>query len=151
MSQEFARHCAELLQPLGPVRLRRMFGGHGIYLDDLFVALIVDEQLYLKTDAQTRGQFEAAGCQPFCYQREGETMTLGYFRPPEEALDSPPVLAPWARLAMAAALRTQAQKLAKANQKVAKRAAAIKRPSALSPKPQAAAPTRAKKTPAGGA
>ena len=33
-------------------RSRRMFGGHGLYVDDLFVGLIAFERLYLKVDAQ---------------------------------------------------------------------------------------------------
>ena len=50
----FVEHCLELLSPLGAVRARRMFGGHGLYLDELFVALIAGERLYLKVDSETR-------------------------------------------------------------------------------------------------
>jgi len=109
MHDEFTTHCAELLSPLGSVRARRMFGGQGLYLDELFVAIIVGEQLYLKTDAQSRPRFEAAGCEPFRYLRQGEWTSLGYFRPPEEALESPALMQPWARLALEAALRARAQ------------------------------------------
>ena len=49
-----------------------MFGGHGLYVDDLFVALIACERLYLKADADTRPQFAAAGCEPFVYDAQGE-------------------------------------------------------------------------------
>lgn len=108
---EFTAHCAELMSPLGAVRARRMFGGQGLYLDELFVALIAGEQLYLKTDAQTRARFEAAGCEPFRYLKKGEWTALGYFRPPEEAMESPALMRPWARLALEAALRAQAEKL----------------------------------------
>ena len=31
-------HALELLAPLGAARARRMFGGWGVYLDDLFVS-----------------------------------------------------------------------------------------------------------------
>ena len=64
---EFARHCIDLLSPMGGARSRRMFGGFGLYVDDVFVALIAIERLYLKVDAQTRPRFEAAGCEPFVY------------------------------------------------------------------------------------
>ena len=38
MAQDDLRdHCLELLAPLGRVRSRRMFGGHGLYVDDLFI------------------------------------------------------------------------------------------------------------------
>jgi DNA transformation protein len=109
-SDPFVEHCLELLAPQGAVRSRRMFGGHGLYLDDLFVAIIAFETLYLKTDAQTRAGFEAAGCRPFVYSaRTGET-TMGYFTVPDEAMESSQAMGPWARLAMAAALRARAAK-----------------------------------------
>jgi DNA transformation protein len=116
-ADEFTRHCIELLSPLGSVRRLRMFGGQGLYVDELFVAIIAGEQLYLKTDAQTRPQFEAAGCEPFRYQKQGESTSLGYFRPPEEAMESPALMQPWARLALQAALRARAAKTAKASVK----------------------------------
>lgn len=105
---EFASHCIELLSPLGPVRQRRMFGAFGLYIDDCFVAIVADEQLWLKSDAQSQARFEAAGCPPFRYQRQGQWTTMGFHRPPEEALDSPALMLPWARLALDAALRARA-------------------------------------------
>ena len=101
-------HCLELLAPLGAVRARRMFGGHGLYVDDLFVALIADERLYLKVDAQTRAAFEAAGCEPFVYDGRGQAVTMGYWTAPDEAIESPALMLPWARLALEAALRARA-------------------------------------------
>lgn len=107
-SKELLDHCLELLAPLGALRSRRMFGGFGIYVDDLFIALIAFDQLFLKADAQTRPLFEAAGCTPFRYEREGQVMSLGYFAAPEDAMESPPLMADWGRLAIAAALRARA-------------------------------------------
>lgn len=107
----FVAHVLELLAPLGAVRPRRMFGGHGLYLDSLFIALIADERLYLKADAETRQAFERAGCAPFAYsRRDAAAVTLGYWSAPDDALDSPQGMAPWARLALAAALRAKASK-----------------------------------------
>lgn len=103
-------HCEELLAPLGPVRSRRMFGGHGLYVDGLFIALIAAGELYLKADASSRARFEAAGCAPFCYEKRGRDgqplqTRVSYYRPPEEAMESPALMLPWARLALEAALR----------------------------------------------
>ena len=107
---EFVAHCSELLASVGAVRARRMFGGHGFYIDDVFVALIAGERLYLKTDAATRGAFASAGCVPFEFQGVAKTVTTGYFSAPDEAMESPPAMQPWARLALAAALRARAAK-----------------------------------------
>lgn len=108
---EFAHYCAELLAPLGTVRVRRMFGGHGLYVDELFVAIVAGETLYLKADAQAAPEFEAAGGRPFSYEVRGKGRTsLGFWTPPVEAMDSPGLMAPWARLAVGAALRARAGK-----------------------------------------
>lgn len=115
---EFATHCVELLAPLGTARAQRMFGGHGLYLDGLMVGLIAAEQLYLKTDAQTLPQWQAAGGRPFVYEstRGGvvRTATMSYWTPPDEATESPAALRPWARLALEAALRARAVRARKA-------------------------------------
>ena len=104
----FAGYCAELLSGLGPVRVKRMFGGHGIYVDDLFVAIVVGEALYLKADRQTVAQFEAAGCAPFTYSARGNRrVSMGYRAAPAEAMDSPALMRPWVELAMQAALRAR--------------------------------------------
>lgn len=107
---ELAAHSIELLQPLGTVRARRMFGGHGLYIDDLFVALIAFDRLYLKTDEQTRPAFEAAGCAPFVYEGAGKPVTMAYYTVPAEAMESPALMQPWGRLAIEAALRARAAK-----------------------------------------
>ena len=109
-SPELVAHCLELLAPLGAVRVRRMFGGHGFYIDELFVALIAGERLFLKTDAQTRPLFEAAGCVPFVYDAAGKSVSLSYFSAPDDAMESPPLMEPWARHALSAALRARAAK-----------------------------------------
>ena len=106
----FATYCAELLSGLGPVRVKRMFGGHGIYVDDLFVAIVSGETLYLKADAQTAARFDAEGCAPFTYAKKGapaRVASLNYRQAPAAAMDSPIAMRPWAQLAMDAALRAR--------------------------------------------
>jgi len=107
MASALIEHCSELFAPLGAVRLRRMFGGHGVYCDELFFALIVAERLYLKVDAQSQPAFAAAGCEPFTYERMDRLVALGYWSAPPEAMESPALMQPWARLALAAALRAR--------------------------------------------
>jgi DNA transformation protein len=105
----FVAHCVELLEAAGPVRVRRMFGGFGLYVDDLFIAIIAFERLYLKADAASEARFEQAGGQRFEYTAEGRTVGLRYWTPPAEALDAPALMQPWARLAMQAALSARAR------------------------------------------
>lgn len=106
----FVAHCTELLAPLGPVRVGRMFGGFGFYVDEVFVAIVAGEQLYLKVDADSRPRFEAAGCAPFVYSPRTGGVAMSYWSAPAEALDSPALMLPWARLALRAALAARSLK-----------------------------------------
>ena len=82
-----------------PVRVRRMFGGHGIYDGATMFALEVAGEIYLKVDDRTRPLFGAAGSTPFVYPRKGREVELGYWRLPAEALDDPALLREWTALA----------------------------------------------------
>jgi DNA transformation protein len=109
---DFVNHVGELLAPAGRVVVKRMFGGHGIYLDGLFMAIIADDELYLKADDITRAAFDAESCAPFVYSKDGKDMTMNYRRAPDEAMDAPHLMLPWARRALEAALRARAAKAA---------------------------------------
>ena len=123
---DYVVHCQELFAPLGPVRVKRMFGGFGVYVDEVFIALVADEQLYLKADDETRARFEAAGCTPFTYEAAGKRTALGYWSAPDDAMESSALMMPWARLAIAAALRSRAKKPA-ARKTAAKKTAVSRR------------------------
>ena len=110
MSDDFVDYVMELFGPFGTVGARRMFGGHGVYLDGLMFAIISEETLYLKADEMNRIEFEQAGCEIFGYARKDKRATLNFFRAPADAMESPELMLPWARSAYAAALRTNAKK-----------------------------------------
>lgn len=123
---DFANYCCELLSGIGPCMAKRMFGGFGISTSGLNVAMVADlgggEKLWLKADAATRRQFEAAGCERFTYAttRRGERVShsLNYYSAPGDAMESPELMTPWARLALDAALKAR-----KPNAKTAPKAA----------------------------
>ena len=101
----FVAWCVELLSPLGAVRAKAMFGGHALYVDECFVAIVADEVLYLKADAQSAPVFAAAGSAPFTYTARGKTLTMSYWRVPPDAMESTSAMRPWGRLAVEAATR----------------------------------------------
>jgi DNA transformation protein and related proteins len=106
----FPSRVTRLLQPLGPVRARAMFGGCGIFLDDAMLAIVEGERLYFKVDDDTAGRFAAAGGQPFTYRREGRTVALSFREAPAGSLDDPEALLDWARLALASAQRARSKR-----------------------------------------
>lgn len=94
----------ELFEGLGPVRIRRMFGGAGVYAGETMFALIDDEVVYLKTDEPLRAELQAEGSQPWIYSRApGKWEETSYWRLPEAALDDPDEAVAWARKALAVA------------------------------------------------
>jgi DNA transformation protein len=110
MRDALVDHAQELLSSLGSISVRRMFGGHGIHCDGLFIAIVSDDVPYLKPDVETHDEFERAGCNTFSYLRQGKLAQLNIYRAPEDALDAPHLMLPWERKALAAALRARAAK-----------------------------------------
>lgn len=110
MGGEYAVFVSDLFAGLGAVELRRMFGGHGLYHGGIIIGLVIGDELFLKTDEQTRPQFQAGGGTPFVYAGKGKPIVTSYWSPPAEALESAQDMLPWARLAHAAALRSAARK-----------------------------------------
>jgi hypothetical protein len=55
----------DLFAPFGPVAVRRMFGGAGIYREGLMFALEFDGAIFLKVDAASIPDFEREGSRPF--------------------------------------------------------------------------------------
>ncbi len=110
VSESFIEHVRELLGGLGPIRIKRMFGGAGVYCDDVMFALLEDEELYIKVDGANRPEFEAAGSQPFTVEMKGRTETMNYWRLPADASDDADAAVRWARLGLEAALRAKRPK-----------------------------------------
>jgi DNA transformation protein len=98
------RRFDDLFHYFGPINLRRMFGGEGLYAGDQIIALVIDDRLYLKTTDSNRADFLADGCEPFTYMRGKKRMATSYYAVPERLLDDPEEFAGWARKAQAAAL-----------------------------------------------
>lgn len=108
---DFIAHVLELMRPSGRVSARAMFGGHGLYVDGLIVAIVVEDVLYLKTDDETRPAFVRRDLGPFSYTtKEGKAHAMSYHRAPDEAVEGPEAMREWLRPAIGAALRNAQKK-----------------------------------------
>ena len=87
-----------------------MFGGHGLYLDGLFIGIIAEETLYLKADELSQPAFQAAGMAPFTYRSRGRQIALSFWEAPADVIEDPQELWRWAREAVRAAARARAEK-----------------------------------------
>ena len=101
---DFHAFVEELFADFGPVRIKRMFGGAGIYAGDQMFGLIDDETIYLKADEALKAELLAEGSVGWVYSRApGKWEETSYWRLPEAALDDPEAAAAWARKALAVA------------------------------------------------
>jgi DNA transformation protein and related proteins len=99
----------QLSRAIPGIRARSMFGGVGIYSGQLFFARIADDTLYFKVDESTRPDFEARGMGPFRpFGDEGGTMK--YYQLPEDLLEDPEALRPWAEKAVEIARQSKARR-----------------------------------------
>jgi DNA transformation protein len=106
---EFVDYLLELMQPLGPVSAKAMFGGYGIYIDDLMFALVADDVLYLKTDATNLPDFEKLGLPAFRYERNGRLIQMSYREAPAEIVEDSEIMNTWCSRAITAALNSRSK------------------------------------------
>lgn len=105
----------ELFEGLGPIQIKRMFGGAGGYADGVMFLLIAGDVIHLKVDDALKAELRDAGSGPFVWSpdsgpRKGEQVEMGYWRLPESALDDPDEAVMWGRKALAVARAKAAAK-----------------------------------------
>lgn len=106
-------YVEELFEPLGPVAIKRMFGGAGVYAGDVMFALIADDQIYLKVDERLKADLESEGSGPFTYdKKDGQQAVMAYYALPDVAADEPGEASAWARRALDVALKSKRAKRA---------------------------------------
>lgn len=94
----------DLFASFGKIVVRSMFGGEGLYRDNLMFGFVFGEQIYLKTSEEGRQAFLAEGCAPFVYpMKKGDIVSHNYYALPDRLYDDPDELAEWARAAFAVA------------------------------------------------
>ena len=94
---EYTQYVLELLEPIGPLRISRFFGGVGIYSGPAQFAMIMGNSLYFVVDDSTRPKYETAGMEPFSYTtKKGRIHVRRYFELPEDVLTDSEKLKAWA-------------------------------------------------------
>ena len=103
-SDGFQDYLADTLSPLGRIESKRVFGLHGIKAGGVLLGLVIDEQLYLRTDESTRASYVAEGSRPFTFAKQtGELIETSYYPLPDSVYDDHDTLLEWARRAQEAA------------------------------------------------
>jgi DNA transformation protein len=108
MANSFHDFVQELFAGMGPIVVKRMFGGAGGYAGGVMFLLIAEDAIYLKADAPLKAELREEGSGPFVWEpssgpRAGEKVEMGYWRLPDAALDDPDEAVRWGRKALAVA------------------------------------------------
>ena len=101
--ESFKDFVLDQLSALPELRVKAMFGGHGLYQADRFFGILMDGRLYFKTNEQTRAAYVDRGMAPFIYEKARRITTIHYFEVPPDVLENREELAAWARRAVEAA------------------------------------------------
>lgn len=97
VSPSYETYVIEQLEPIEPVRVKRMFGGAGVYTRKagLFVGIIADDRLYLKVDDSSRPDYEARGMGPFRPYANKEVASKSHYELPADVLEDADELRTW--------------------------------------------------------
>ncbi|MHA1523973.1 MAG: TfoX/Sxy family protein [Alphaproteobacteria bacterium] len=111
ISQSFAEFLTDAFVEFGPITIRKMFGGAGVYKDGVMFALVADDVLYLKADADLAGQFKAQNMSQFVFTpASGKTIAMSYWRAPDILYDDSEQMADWAARSHRVAAKTKLAK-----------------------------------------
>jgi DNA transformation protein and related proteins len=83
------------LLPHGPITVKAMFGGYGIFYDKVIFASIIDHELYFRIDEESREDFESKGSKQFIYEGMKKPVGMPYFTLPDAILKNPKELKKW--------------------------------------------------------
>jgi len=107
ISDSYLDYLQDLLAWLPQLRIKRMFGGAGLYSGDRFFAIAVAGELYLKADAQSVEFYRQGGGEPFRYDAKGNSRRLNFWSVPADIIEEPEALRRWVDEALDTALRAR--------------------------------------------
>ena len=132
VSSDYLAYVLEQLAGLAGLSARRMFGGVGLYCEELFFALLDNDTLYLRVNDDNRADYTARGMSQFRPYADRPELSMSYYEAPADVLEDPAQLVSWARrsvaVAMAAAKPARAAKTAKPAPRVKRAVRGVARP-----------------------
>lgn len=103
-SNDYLQYVLEQLAGLGNPVSRTMFGGAGLYHDELFFGLIAsDDTLYFRVNDENRAHYEALGMARFRPYKDKPVLSFNYYEVPAHVLENADELVAWARRSVKAA------------------------------------------------
>jgi len=94
----FSSHVAELLEEYGDIKIKSMFGGYGVFLNEKIIGIIADEELYFKSPKDNLVFKEEYGAEQFAYEAKGKPVKMSYYKAPSEIFDDSTMLKKWGNI-----------------------------------------------------
>ncbi len=101
-------YLKDVFAAFGPIQIKNMFGGAGLYRGGVIFAIVAGGKVYLKVDDVNRADFAREGKGPFEYVFDnGKKGAMSYYEMPDRLYDDQDEAAAWAERAHAASLRSK--------------------------------------------
>lgn len=109
----FHTYVEDLFASLGRIRIRKMFGGAGVYSGEDMFALIDQDRIFVKSDDALKADLEQEGGEAFEWTNPntGKTIRMSYVSLPVNALDDREEASAWARKALDVAIEARRAKV----------------------------------------
>ena len=104
VSSDYLAYVLEQLAGLAGLSARRMFGGVGLYCEELFFGLIDNDTLYLRVNDDNRADYTARGMSQFRPYADRPELSMSYYETPADVLEDTAQLVSWARRSVAVAM-----------------------------------------------
>ena len=101
----------EALEPMGSVTMRKMMGGATLYLDGIIFAIMVDGELWMKSDAEADPVWDAVSRERFTVTFKDDTVDcMNYRRAPSDVYDDAEEMQRWVSVSVEAGRRRVVKK-----------------------------------------
>ena len=104
VKSELASYVEEQLAFLGRLSTKSIFGGIGIFVDERLLGIVMDDKLYLHTDASNLRAYQDRGMPQFKPYPNAFDLTTDHHQVPAEIVDDAGQLKTWGEQALAAAI-----------------------------------------------
>ncbi|KJF81725.1 DNA transformation protein [Photobacterium angustum] len=110
MDKPILKDSLKLFDHFGSIKSRSMFGGFGIFSGDTMFALVVNDKLHLRANAETEKEFKQAGLEPYVYKKRGFPVVTKHYAIPDQWWDEPTKIVAQGRYSLDAAEKDKQEK-----------------------------------------
>jgi len=101
----------EAMEPMGRLSMRKMMGGATLYLDGTIFAIMVDGELWLKSDAEADAFWDQVSPERFTVAfKDGSVDQMNYRRAPSDVYDDAEEMQRWVSVSVEAGRRRVVKK-----------------------------------------